>query len=152
MKLPGKTLLLLTAMAFTDNCYCQAQSINTLNNSCREILLKDKWVTDQILGLDPATETYKLTRYNPEGRFAGNTIQFLDSVNFHSEYAAWCGNDYFTDVSGKYKFLQPNKITITVERVTYSGEWTKPTEFREIKYLTYVISIEGDTIILTKQD
>ncbi len=149
--LPGK-FLLLTAMVFGYNSYCQPHSTDTVKNSSKDILLKDKWVTDHILGLDPQTKTYKLTKYNPKGKFAGNITQFLDSVNYHSEYVAWCGNDYFTDVSGKYKFLEKDKISIVVEKVSYSGEWTKPTEYRETKYLTFVISIVCDTIFLTKQE
>ena len=151
MKSFAKTFLLLTSMTFVYSCYCQTQSTDTIKNSFKEILLKDKWVTDHILGLDPKTETYKLTKYNPKGKFAGNITQFLDSSTFHSEYAAWCGNDTFTDVSGKFKFIDNDKITITVETVSYSGEWTKPTEHRETKYLTFKISITGDTIMLTKQ-
>ena len=147
-----KTFLLLTAMIFGFNCYSQTQGTEAINNNFREILLKDKWVTDHILGLDPKTETYKLTKYNSKGKFAGNITQFLDSSTFHSGYTAWCGNDYFTDVTGKFKFLDNDKITITVETVSYSGEWTKPTEHRETKYLTFTISIVGGIIILTKQE
>ena len=152
MKSLTRTFLLLTAITFAYNCFCQTQSTDTINNTFKEILLKDKWVTDHILGLDPKTEIYKLTKYNPKGKFAGNITQFVDSVNFHSEYAAWCGNDYFTDVSGKYKFIDKDKISITVETVSYSGEWSKPTEHREIKYLTFAISIVGETILLTKKE
>jgi len=152
MKSFGKTFLLMTAITLSYNCYCQTQSIDTLRNNYKKILLKDKWVTNHILGLDPKTETYKLTKYNPKDKFAGNITQFVDSINFDSKYTARCGNDYFTDVSGKYKFLDSNKITITVETVSYSGEWTKPTEYRETNYLTYIISIENDTVILTKHE
>jgi hypothetical protein len=92
-----------------------------------------------------------MAKYKPKGKFAGN-ITKLDSLNFHSRYVAWCINDKFTNVSGKYKFLESNKITITVETVSYSGTWTKPIEFRETNYLTYRISIAGDAVILTKQE
>lgn len=139
-------------MIFGFNCYSQTQGTEVINNNFREILLKDKWITDHILGLDPKTETYKLTKYNPKGKFAGNITQFLGSSTFHSEYTAWCGNDNFTDVSGKFKFLGNDNITITVETVSYSGEWTKPTEHRETKYLTFKISNTGDIIMLTKQE
>lgn len=152
MKSFAKTFLLLTTLTFAYNCYSQKQTSVTIKNSFVKTLLKDKWISDRILGLDPNTETYKLTKYNPKGKFVGNITQFVDSVNFKSEYTAWCGNDYFTHVSGKYHFLDTDKIVVLVETVTYTGDWTRPTEHREPKQLTFTISIDGDTLILTKQE
>jgi hypothetical protein len=149
MKSCTRTFLLLIAITCAYNCYSQAQPIDAMKNSFRELLLEDKWVTDHILGLDPKIKTYKLTKFNTKGKFAGNITQFSDRSTFHSAYTAWCGNDYFTDVSGKFNFLDNDKIAITVETVTCSGEWTKPAEHRETQYLTFKISITDDTIILT---
>ena len=152
MKSFASIILLLTAMTFACSCYGQTNSTDTLQNSIGENLLKNAWVTDHIFGLDPKIETYKLTRYRTRGKFAGNITQFLDSLTFKSEYTAWCGTDYFTQVFGKFKFLDNDKITITVETVSYSGVWKKPTEHRKTDYLTFGISVEGDSIILTKQE
>jgi hypothetical protein len=140
------TFLLFLPVIFCVKCYGQTQ----VKKDLKEVLVKNEWVTDNILGLDPKTKIYKLTKYHP-GKFAGNLTQFVDSITFHSAYTAPCGNDYFTDVSGQYKFPERNKITITVKEVSYSGEWTKPTEHRKINYLTFAISMVRDTIILTKQ-
>ncbi|WP_268846970.1 hypothetical protein [Flavobacterium aestivum] len=147
MKSLVRTFILMAAMTFTYNCYCQTLPTDTV----KETLLKNGWKTDHILGLDPNTETYKLTKYNPQEIFAGNLTQFLDNSTFHSQYTAWCGNDNFTNVFGKYKFLDKDKIAIAVDTVTYSGGWTKPTEHRKSNYSTFTISIVKDTLILTRQ-
>ena len=93
-----------------------------------------------------------MTKFYSKGIFVGNITQFLDSLTFKSEYTAWCGTDFFTEVFGKFKFLENDKIAINVEKVSYSGVRKKPTEYRETKYLTFNISIVGDTLILTKQE
>jgi hypothetical protein len=127
------------------------QITNTIKIDFKEILLEDKWVTNYIIGLDSITEIYELNKFNQKVKFAGNIIQFTDSVNYISQYTAWCGNDSFTQVYGQYKFLDNNKIAIGVIKVIYSGEWTRPTEHREVKYLIFEISMVGDTIIFTRQ-
>jgi glucosamine 6-phosphate synthetase-like amidotransferase/phosphosugar isomerase protein len=152
MKLLVKLSLLLPVMMFTYDCYCQTEPIAKVNRSFKEILKSDKWITDNILGLDAKIEKYELTKYHPITKFAGIITQFMESSSFHSEYISWCGTDYFTKASGKYKFLDKDKIAVAVETVSYSGEWEKPKEQRETKYLTYVVSISGDTIFLPKQD
>jgi hypothetical protein len=151
MKSLVRTFILLAAMTLTYNCYCQTRPTDTVQNSFNETLLKNGWITDNILGLDPNTKTYKLTKYNPKEAFAGNLTHFLDNSTFHSQYTAWCGNDNFTDVFGKYRFIDKDRIVIIVETVSYSGAWTKPTEHRQTNYLTFTISIAKDALILTRQ-
>ena len=63
---------------------------------------------------------------------------------FVSKYVSFCGNDYFTIVMRKYKFVDNNKLIISVNTVSYSGEWEKPTEHRKSK--------DKETILLTKQN
>ncbi|MFN6946658.1 MAG: hypothetical protein ACK4ND_17045 [Cytophagaceae bacterium] len=145
------SLFLLTVLMLSNNCFSQTPSQDTVKTDVKGIFLKDTWVTNHILGLDTAIQVYKLTRYTPKGKFAGNITQFSDSLNFQCNYTAWCGNDYFTNVSGKYKFIDKDKIAITVDTVSYRGMWDKPTELRETNYLTFTVSIHGDTIVLTRQ-
>ncbi|WP_165570717.1 hypothetical protein [Chryseobacterium luteum] len=54
-------------------------------------------------------------------------------MNFNSRYTAFCGNDNFTTVAGKYEFFDKDKVSISVDSVTYSEEWKKPTEIRKKK-------------------
>lgn len=149
MRTPATILLLLTILLPAPMSHSQIPS--PMDTSFSEMLVKDKWVSDAIVGLNPRTKTYKLTRYAPKGKFAGNITTFSEDSVFHSHYTSWCGNDYFTTVSGKYKFLDGNKIAIAVETVSYSGEWTKPTEQRKTNYVAFAISIVGDTLVLTRQ-
>lgn len=152
MNLIARTLFILVTITLAFNCYSQSQLTDTRKNDFKVLLLKDKWLTDNILGLDTNIKTYKLFKFDSMMPFVGNHTEFLDSSTFKSRYFAWCGNDFFTDVSGKFKFLDDNKIAITVETVYYSGEWAKPTEHRQTKYLAFKISINADTLQLTKQN
>jgi hypothetical protein len=134
-----------------ENLDFTTQITDTIKIDFKEILLKDEWVTNYILGLDSITEIYELNKFNKKDKFAGNITRFTDSVNYISQYTAWCGNDNFTQVYGQYKFLENNKITICAIKTTYSGEWTRPTEHREVNYLIFEISMVDDTIIFTRQ-
>jgi len=77
---------------------------------------------------------------------------FSNKTDYTSEYVAPCGNDYFTTVVGKYKFPGENIISISVNSVTYHGEWKKPTEKIKSEELIFSISKFEDTIIFTKLD
>jgi len=99
--------------------------------------------------LENTVEKYTLTKFT-QRKFAGNLTTFSNNQNYTSEYVAPCGNDYFTTVVGKYKFIDKNLISISVDSVTYHGEWNKPTTYRKSKELTFSISKSEDTIVFTK--
>ncbi|MCD9853414.1 hypothetical protein LUD75_01765 [Epilithonimonas sp. JDS] len=110
------------------------------------------WETNAILGLDPNAGKFTLTKFI-QRKFAGNLTSFSNKeMNFSSGYTAFCGNDNFTTVIGKYDFFDKDKISISVDSVTYSGGWEKPTEIRKKKDLIYLISKVDDKLILTKQN
>lgn len=131
------------------NSFGQASSIAKEEICYEDLLYPNVWCTNAILGLNPTTETYELTKFVP-GLFAGNLTRFLDNGQFRSEFTAWCRNDNFTIVDGKYEFLSIDKLNILVESVTYTGDWNGSVG-REPLYLTYTLSSVGDTIILTRQ-
>jgi hypothetical protein len=144
---PFPKLLLLFCIIFFSQQYCgQVQS--TYQNS----LLNHTWGSFRIIGINPQTPSYKIVRAKPEQLFAGNAVRFIDSTNFWSGYVAPCGNDYFTSVSGKYKFIANDKIAFSVDSVYYFGSWTKPTEYRATNYVIYEITQSADTLFFTKQD
>ena len=95
-------------------------------------LENNTWRIDKILGLDKKLKSYTLKQHiqDVDYSFAGNLVNFGDG-KFTSYYVAPCGNDFFTDLSGKYRFTSENTIEITVDKISYSGEWDKPTEYQK---------------------
>ncbi|WP_346881804.1 hypothetical protein [uncultured Algibacter sp.] len=142
------TLTLLILLAIT--CKVSAQQIKNEENIFKAELERETWITDKILGLNPNIKRYKLNKFT-QRKFAGNLTRF-NKINFSSEYVAPCGNDYFTTVVGKYTFINKNKISISVDSVTYQGEWKRPTEHRKTEILFFLISKVEDTIFLTKEN
>ncbi|WP_299435612.1 hypothetical protein [uncultured Aquimarina sp.] len=121
-----------------------------MTNIYKTELESETWITDKILGLDPNIKQYNLTKFI-ERKFAGNLTSFGDKMVFNSSYVAPCANDNFTTAIGKYEFFDKEKIIISVDTVTYSGEWKKPTELRKPKKIIFLISKVDETIIFTKQ-
>jgi len=148
-----KVSLILNVLTFTIlffSCDGKAQEKKNAENIYKAELENETWITDKILGLDQNIEEYNLTKFT-QRKFAGNLTSFGDKMVFNSQYVAPCGNDNFTTVNGKYEFLDNEKIIISVDSVTYSGEWQKPTEYRESKEIIFLISKDEEIIVLTKQ-
>lgn len=141
-------ILTITILFFSFNG--KAQEMKNVENIYKAELENGTWITDRILGLDPNIEQYNLTKFI-ERKFAGNLTSFGDKMVFNSSYVAPCGNDYFKTVIGKYEFFDKEKIIISVDSVTYSGEWKKPTEHRKSKKTIFLISKVEEKIVLTKQ-
>lgn len=139
-------LLILIALL---SCDVKAQQEKNVYKSQLE---NEVWITDKILGLDPSLLKYNLKKSINQGGFTGNLTSFTNKINYKSKNEALCGNDNFTIVNGKYEFFDKNKIKISVDSITYHGEWEKPTEYRAPNNLIYLISKIGDKIILTKQE
>lgn len=140
-------IMTIMALFFSVSVTSQEQKSN--ENMYKTELEKETWITDKILGLDTKVEKYNLTKFT-QRKFAGNLTVFSNKAGYTSEYVAPCGNDYFTIVVGKYKFLDKNKIAIVVDSVSYHGEWEKPTEYRKPEELIFTISKSENSIILTK--
>lgn len=144
------TLLIFTIFIFS--CNGKAQRNKNVKNIYKNELESGIWETNGILGLNENTEKFTLTKFR-ERKFAGNLTSFSNKTNnFSSGYTAWCGNDNFTTVTGKYEFFDKDKLGISVDSVTYSGEWKKPNEIRRKKELVFLISKNEDKIIFTKQN
>ncbi|MBJ2175848.1 hypothetical protein JBL43_16460 [Aureibaculum sp. A20] len=126
------------------------ENMEPIENMFKDELENGTWITNKILGLDPNSKQYVLTKFI-EQKFAGNLTSFSNKLNFSSRYVAPCGNDNFTTIIGKHNFIDQNKISISVDSVIYSGAWKRPNEFRESENIIFVISKISDSIILTKQ-
>jgi hypothetical protein len=112
-------------------------------------LRNTRWISNEILGLKTETKVYQLTKYQPRVKFAGFTVSFSDYPYFTSGYTAWCGNDCFTTVHGKYGGL-PEILEIKLDSVTYRGECKNPTEYRNGQKLKFAVSYKSDTLFLRK--
>ncbi len=143
-----KTLVSVSIMVLFFSFYARGQGMKNVENIYKTELENETWITDKILGLDNNVEKYNLTKFT-QRKFAGNLTTFSNK-SYTSEYVAPCGNDYFTTVLGKYKFIDENMITISIDSVTYHGEWNKSTEYRKPEELIFSISKSEDTIVFTK--
>ncbi|MDH7447599.1 hypothetical protein [Aquimarina sp. 2201CG14-23] len=145
-----KIVLNLTILTITILFFSSQGKAQEMKNMYKTELENGTWITDNILGLDPNIKQYNLTKFI-ERKFAGNLTSFGDKMVFNSSYVAPCGNDNFTTVIGKYEFFDKEKIIISVDTVSYSGEWEKPTEHRKPKEIIFLISKVDETIVFTKQ-
>lgn len=136
---------------FISSCNRKKQQKKDVINIYENKLESETWETDQILGLDPNAKKYTLTKFI-ERKFAGNLTHFSGKSNFNSYYTSFCGNDNFRMLIGNYEFLDEDKVSISVDSISYSGEWKKTNEIRRKKELVYLISKTGSKIILRKQD
>ncbi len=146
----NKNLLSISIICFISfSLTVDAQKIEKKNNIYKTELKKNTWITNEIIGLDAKTKKYVLTKFT-EQTFAGFLVSFKEDNIYTSFYVAPCGNDYFTTVNGRYKFLNKDKISFIVDSVSYFGMAKKPTEYRKPKKLLFKISKENENIILRK--
>ena len=108
-----------------------------------------EWEIDAILGLDPNVEQYKLKKLK-DAKMSGHAFRIEGKSHFNSGYFGPCGNDNFTDVDGRYEFVAPDRLTIWIDEVTYTGDWHKPTEKRGGQKLTFIVSRQGEGWLFSK--
>lgn len=90
-------------------------------------LANKKFQTERLIGLTTDKSDYWLIDAEQVGKWAGNTINFIDTVHFVSAYEAWCGNDCFTTVFGRYYFVDSLKVRFYTDSITHSGDCAAPT-------------------------
>lgn len=114
---------------------CQAQGEN--QNNAASILQKrfpnplvnKKYQTERLIGLNKDKFDHLLIDIKEQGKWAGNTIKFTDSIHFVSAYEAWCGNDCFTTVFGRYYFVDSLKVRFYTDSISRSGDCKAPTVY-----------------------
>lgn len=97
-------------------------------------LVNKKFTTEKLIGLTHDESDYVLSNYrlidtSMAAEWAGNTIKFIDSTHFVSAYQAWCGNDCFRSVFGRYQFIDSLKVRFITDSITRSGECEAPTVY-----------------------
>lgn len=126
-------ILFAVVIAFAFGCDYPAR---TQNNAVPDVqkhfpntLINKKFKTEKLIGLTTEKFDYWLTNAEEAGRWVGNTIKFIDTVHFVSAYEAWCGNDCFTSVYGRYYFVDSLKVRFYTDSITRWGECEAPTEY-----------------------
>ncbi|WP_316797273.1 hypothetical protein [Pedobacter agri] len=129
-------VLILTASSF--GCQNKAgklgHSAPVRNSHFKNTLVNKKFVTEKLIGLTNDKSDYNLKDYGlidttMAAEWSGNTIKFVDSLHFVSAYQAWCGNDCFTSVFGRYEFVDSLKVRFYTDSITRSGECEAPTVY-----------------------
>lgn len=110
--------ILAFVIAFAFGCQPQPEKPYHIASSTdfSNTLVSRKFQTEGLVGLTTDPSDYRLMETIPEGKWAGNTIEFIDSVHFVSAYEAWCGNDCFTSVFGRLTIKNLTKLLISLEK------------------------------------
>lgn len=147
-----KTIIyLILALSFIS---CDKKPRNTrIKNLYQENFANHRFLSNVILGYSNEFSNIKLWKDNRKDfvKSFGVSTSFIKNT-FSSRNFAPCGNDYFIHINGKYLLYDKDKIMISVDSITYSGEDKRPTEFKHQVETDYIISKKEDTIILTKID
>ena len=104
--------------------------------------------------LDETMENYKLTIKKDSLDVYGDFVYFSENGTFSSYYRAWCGNDCFRTVYGKYDMISETELSAMVDSVHYAGWCTESytdsvwTEYRGEKSIRFTISKENDGMLL----
>lgn len=133
---------------------CNKKQRNTsISNLYHQDIINHRFLSDAVLGNGNDILKIKLWKDNRKYyvKSAGVSTSFMTKT-FGSGNFAPCGNDYFIDTNGKFMLYDKDKIMISVDSLTYSGEDKRPTKHKYGEEIDYSISKKGDTIILTKID
>lgn len=122
-------LLIISVIALTIGCQnrpAKKPVILPLGKHFPNPLVNKKFKTEQLIGFTSDKFNYPLIPVDSStAKWSGNVIKFIDSVHFISSYEAWCGNDCFTKVHGRYYFTDSLKVRFYTDTITYSGECRK---------------------------
>lgn len=96
-------------------------------------LMNKKFHTEKLIGLSVDDSDHTLVDAKQAGEWVGNTIRFKDNIHFVSAYEAWCGNDCFTTVFGRYYFVDSLKVRFYTDSIAHSGECEAPMEYTKYR-------------------
>jgi hypothetical protein len=116
------TILYLILLTLTLSCNSRHTEVHTYT-ATENTLSKKKFETRELFGISNEPGDYVLMPHaDSVGMWVGNIIDFVDKEHFVSSYVAWCGNDCFTSVFGRYYFEDSSKVVFFTDSVTFSGE------------------------------
>jgi hypothetical protein len=132
-----KTAIIFFFFAFTYGCIHTPRQQNNLapvvHKHFPNTLVHKKFQTERLIGLAIDKSDYPLIDAKGLGKWAGNTIKFTDSLHFVSAYEAWCGNDCFTTVYGRYYFVDSLKVRFYTDSIARSGDCSAATVYTKTR-------------------
>ena len=142
-------LLALVGLVLSVFSFNSKTEITPVNN-----ILKGKTFRTDGIGFEKLERrTYNLSELdkNQDGKHFvyGYFTQFNDST-FQSYYRAPCGNDCFTDVQGKYHYVNDSTINVFVDTISKHGDCLMPENYYKGDFGNYTLSIEKNKIKLSK--
>jgi hypothetical protein len=127
-----------------DNENNDTKQISSMDTKTEKVDITGHWRIDAVIGLEllgqcpnpvgrlTKTDEYTLQKIKKEdsenGFIYGWQAEFNSDMTFKSYYSAWCGNDYFSDVTGTYEYIDSNHIKIQVNNIVLSGQWNREEE------------------------
>jgi len=125
---------------------------SSMKNLYMQKIESREWKASCIIGEDISVNEIKFIKDSlPKSTIYGLVANFKNNI-FSSENVSKCGNDYFTHVYGKYKFYEKDKIMISLDSIAFSGEWKKPTIYKNGTEIDFQISEDNNSIIFTKTE
>ncbi|RQO70465.1 hypothetical protein DBR43_20840 [Pedobacter sp. KBW06] len=112
-------LMLLTLTLSCNSRHTEEHKYTATENT----LSKKRFETKELFGTSSDPGNYVLIPHaDSVGMWVGNIIDFVDKEHFVSNYVAWCGNDCFTSVFGRYYFEDSSKVVFFTDSIKFSGE------------------------------
>lgn len=130
MKL-GSSFILVVSLII--GCQSQPEKQNKIAQTVKKhfpnTLVNKTFKTERLIGLSTEKSDNLLDDSTVSMGWVGNTINFVDTVHFVSAYRAWCGNDCFTTVYGRYYFADSLKVRFYTDSIARSGSCEAPTVY-----------------------
>jgi len=146
------TILYLILLTLTLSCNSRHTEVHAYT-ATENPLSKKRFETKELFGTSSDPDDYVLMPHaDSVGMWVGNIIDFVDKEHFVSNYVAWCGNDCFTSVSGRYYFEDSSKVVFFTDSITFSGECRdRPKETKTgPPVVFYLGDSSSDTLKLTR--
>ena len=133
---------------------CEKEKEKTVVRNYENYLSHTTWLIkdEKLVGYETGEKHFILTKKNDTAQIWNfSAIEFTDKNKFRS-YNSWeCGNDCFTSVDGKYKFVDKSEIEFEIESITRTGTCEEPVEhFAKPKIVTLKIEKFADSLVLNK--
>ena len=134
---------------------CEKKNEKTVVKNYENYLNNSTWLikNEKLIGYEIGEKQFILNKKNDTALIWNfSAIEFTDKGKFTS-YNSWeCGNDCFTSIDGKYKFVDKSEIEFQIESITRTGTCEAPIErFAKPKILTMKIEKFSDSLVLNKK-